>query len=691
MKLPRLIVLSASLALIAAAAADAKTAPKAPHGAAPAAQGIDLAGMDRAVKPGDDFFAYANGTWVRTTPIPADRSSWGLDSKLAEQANLRTRALLEAAAKAPKGSAARKAGDYYAAYMNATAIEARGLKALNGRLERIAAIADKGALATALGQTLRTDVDPLNNTNFHTDRVFGLWVAQDFNQPDRNGAYLLQGGLGMPDREYYLADSPRMADIRAKYRAHIATILKLAGIADAEAKAGLIFDLETKIAKVHVSREDSEDVHKGDNPWTRAEFDAKAPGLDWTAYFKAAELGSQERFIVWQPAAITGEAALVASEPLDVWKAYLAFRVVDHWSNLLPKAFVDERFAFYGKTLSGTPQLQDRWKRAVASTSGALGDAVGQLYVARYFPPPAKAKAEAMVAEIKAAFDRRIDALDWMSPQTKAEAKAKLKTLVVGVGYPDRWRDYSGLAITRDDPFLNAYLAESYAYDLDLKKLTSPVDRHEWWMTPQTVNAVNLPIQNALNFPAAILQPPYFDPKAPGALNYGAIGATIGHEISHSFDDQGSQFDSSGRLANWWTPQDFAHFKSASAQLVAQYSAYHPLADLKVNGQQTLSENIADVAGLSAAYDAYRLSLHGKPDAVRQGLDGDQQFFLSFAQSWRDKFREALLRRLLLTDGHSPSEYRADTVRNLDAWYTAFKVRPGETLYLAPKDRVQVW
>jgi predicted metalloendopeptidase len=660
---------------------------------ASAGHGIDVAGMDRSIKPGDSFFDYANGAWDRKTEIPADRAAWGIGSELDQQATERTRELLEQVQSGrltadPDG---RKAADYFAAYMDEAAVEKRGLSALKPTLDHIAAIADRQALARELGSMLRADVDPLNDTNFHTDRLFGLWVAQDLNNPARNTAYLLQGGLAMPDREYYLADDAHMTEVRAKYRAHVAAVLKLAGVGDTDSQADQILALETKIARAHASREDSEDVHKANNPWTRADFDTKAPGLDWAAFFEGAGLGHQAAFVVWQPSAVRGESALVASEPLDAWRSYLRYIVINQWSGLLPKAFADERFAFFGKVLSGTPQMPDRWKRAVASTNGALGDAVGRLYVARYFPPEAKQRAEAMVGEIKTAFERRIDRLEWMSPSTKAKAKDKVRTLIVGVGYPDRWREYSGLQISRDDALGNAVRAEEYEYRYRLNELAAAIDRHEWWMTPQTVNAVNLPIQNALNFPAAILQPPYFDPAAPAADNFGAIGATIGHEISHSFDDQGSQFDATGQLTNWWTPEDLAHFKVASAQLVAQYNAYKPLPDLSVNGQQTLSENIADLAGLDAAYDAYRLSIGGKAAPEDRGFTGDQQFFISFAQSWREKFREPLLRQLLLTDGHSPSPYRGDTVRNLDGWYAAFDVKPGDRLYLAPADRVRIW
>jgi putative endopeptidase len=659
----------------------------------PPSAGIDLAGMDTSVKPGDDFFRYANGTWLATTEIPPDRSTYGLDAGLTEQASRRTRELLEQASRsnAPAGSDERKIGDYYAAYMDENAIEAKGLEPLKTQLDRIAAIADRQALAQFIGRTVRADVDPLNNTELHTHHVFGAWIAQNFNDPAHNIVYLLQGGLGMPDREYYLGNSPNMTAVRDKYRAHIAAVLKLAKIANADQIAARIFDLEKKIAQAHWSRAASEEVHKANNPWKRDEFSSKAPGLDWQAFFSAAGLDRQPVLIVWQPSAIAGEAALVGGEPLETWKSYLTYQTLDRWSYLLPKAFVEERFAFYGKVLSGTPQLRERWKRAVDATNHAMGDAVGRVYVRRYFPPEAKAKAEAMVADLIKAFGRRIDALTWMSPETKAKAREKLATLQVGVGYPSRWRDYSGLEITRGNALVNAFQAELYDYRWNLAKLGKPVDRSEWWMTPQTVNAVNLPIQNALDFPAAILQPPYFDPNAEPAENFGAIGAVIGHEISHSFDDQGSQFDATGRLANWWTPADLAHFKEAANRLVAQYDAYRPFPDLAVNGRQTLSENIADVAGLSAAYDGYRLALGGKPARIRQGFTGDQQFFISFAQSWREKYREPYLRQIIITDGHAPSEYRADAVRNIDAWYDAFNVKPGQALYLAPKDRVRLW
>ncbi len=676
--------LAVTLALCLAGSAAGATRPQ--------LHGVDLAGMDRSAAPGDDFYRYANGKWLDSTEIPPDRSSWGAGTRLTELTAQRIRTLIQDAAKtaAPAGSDARLVGDFYKAYLDQAGIEARGLVALNGRLGRVAAIADRKMLSQALGQTLIADVDPINATNLHTQHVLGLWVAQDFDHPDRNAPYLLQGGLGMPDRQYYLDPSPRMAEMRARYQAHIATVLKLAGIADPEGKAAQVFALERKIAEAHASRADTEDVLKV-KPWSRADFDAKAPGMDWAAYLGAAHLDGQPRFILWQPDAVVGEARLVGSEPLDAWKAYLSYQVLDGFSDVLPKAFADENFAFYGKILNGTPEQPARWKRAIDGANTALGDAVGRLYVKRYFPARAKADVDAMARNISAAFGRRIDRLTWMSPATKASAKAKLGTLKIMVGYPDRWRDYSKLKIAPDDALLNVYLGQRFEFDRSLAKLAQPVDRGEWWMTPQTVNAVNLPIQNALNFPAATLQAPYFDPGADAAVNYGEIGATIGHEVSHSFDDQGSQFDATGRLHDWWTPEDLQHFKAASGQLAAQFDAYKPFPDAHVNGTQTLGENIADLAGLGAAYDAWRLSLRGKPAPVIGGLTGDQRFFIAYAQSWRRKFREADLRRRLVSDGHAPDEYRGDIVRNLDAWYAAFKVKPGQALYLKPEDRVRMW
>jgi predicted metalloendopeptidase len=681
-------------ALLLAAATAALLLSAALTAAVPAntASGLDLAGIERAVIPGDDFFRYANGAWIAKTEIPPDRASFGVDAIVEELTRKRTVELIQGAAQhAAAHSDAAKVGTYYAAYLDEARIESAGLKPLQPALERIEVIKERSELARALGATLRADVDVLNATNLHTENLFGLWVAQDLNDPKRYSPFLLQGGLVMPDRDYYLNPSQRMADIRAQYQAHIAAVLALAHFADAKERAARIFALERRIAEAHWSREDSEQVLKGNNHWKAASFSQRAPGLDWSAYFAAAGLAQQEEFVVWQPSALTGIAALAGSEPLESWKDWLRFHLIEHNSPYLPKAFDAEYFAFHHHILSGTPQQRPRWKRAVDETNTALGEAVGQLYVKRYFLPSEKARAEAMVKNLLAAFAVRIDHLDWMAPQTRERAKAKLSALKVGVGYPDHWRSYTALQIKRGDAFGNADRAERFEYQRNLAKLGTAVDRSEWAMTPQEVNAVNLPAMNALNFPAAILQPPYFDPARDPVMDYGAIGAVIGHEISHSFDDQGALFDASGRLENWWTKQDFAHFEAAGKRLAEQFDAYHPYPDIHVNGTQTLSENIADVAGLSVAYDAWRLTLAGKPAARADGFSAEQLFFLSFAQSWREKMREAALRQQIVTDGHAPAEYRADTVRNLDPWYAAFDVKAGQKLYLAPAQRVRVW
>lgn len=657
------------------------------------APGIDLDGIDRAVAPGDDFFAFANGGWYKATAIPEDRASYGATAIVYDRTSQRTVELIQEAARSqtPAGSAERKVGDYYTSFMDEAGIEARGLGPVRPKLDAIASIQDKRSLSRYLGTTLRADVDVLNATNLNTDNLLGLWIAQDLDQPSRYVPFLLQGGLDMPERTYYLDPAPKMAELRARFQAHVVKILELGQITDAAARGTRVVDLERRIAEVHASREDSSDVKKSNNRWTREALDTSAPGLDWAEYLAAASLGAQREFVVWHPAAVTGISALVASQPLETWKDYLTFHALEHHTAVMPAGFGQESFAFHGTALQGTPKRRDRWKRAVDATSAALGEAVGQMYVRKYFPPQDKARIETMVQNLITVFDRRIDRLDWMAPATKARAKAKLKTLQVHVGYPDRFRDYSSLEIVRGDAYGNDERAELFEYRRNLAKLGQPIDRGEWVMTPQTVNAVNLPVMNAMNFPAAMLQPPYFDPARPLAMDYGAVGAVIGHEVSHSFDDQGALFDETGRLNNWWTEADYAHFQAAAERLVKQYDAYQALPDLNVKGKQTLSENVADVAGLAAAYDAYRMSLGGGPAPVVEGLSGDEQFFISFAQSWRTKMREGLLRQLVLSDGHAPDEFRADVVRNFDPWYAAFAVKPGQKLFLAPADRVKVW
>jgi putative endopeptidase len=655
--------------------------------------GINATNIDRSVKPGDDFFQYADGAWLKRTEIPPDRGGIGAFTILDTLSNKRTSALIEEAAKAggSAGSSSRKIADLYNSYMNEAAIEAKGLTPLKAQLDSIAAIKNKRDLARALGETLRADVDALNNTNFHTANLFGLWVAPSFNDSEHYTAYLLQGGLQLPDREYYLANSEHMRDIRTKYQAHVSAMLKLAGFTDTDARAVRVFELEHAIAGKHLRLEENNDIHKANNTWKQSDFSAKAPGLDWPEYFRAAGLSKQASFIVWQPTAFAGESALVTSASLDSWKDWLAYHLVEDYANILPKSFADERFNFFSKTLNGTPQQRPRWQRGVNGVNFYLGDEVGKMYAQRYFPPEAKAQAQAMVSNIIAAFRKRIEALSWMDPSTKAEAQAKLNTLYVGIGYPETWKDYSAYEVKPDDIFGNLWRGNLWEYHRQIARLGKQIDRKEWSMTPQTVNAVNLPLQNALNFPAAILQPPFFDPEAPAAANYGGIGSVIGHEISHTFDSEGSAFDSKGRVRDWWKPVDFEHFKQATAKLAAQYDAYKPFPDLSLNGKQTLAENIADVAGLSAAYDGYRASLDGKAAPTQDGLSGDQQFFVAFAQVFASKSRDAALRQQVMTDSHSPSRFRVATVRNLDAWYPAFDVKPGEKLYLAPPDRVLIW
>ncbi len=686
---PRLVLISKSLLFVAICALVAS----AQNASAPEGHGIAVANMDLSVKPGDDFYQYTNGNWIKRTEIPADRAGIDVFSRLADLSNKRTADLIEEIAKSNPAadSGARQVADLFNSYMDEAAIEAKGVAPLRAHLDAIAAIKDKRDLARALGETLRADVDALNNTNFHTANLFGLWVAPGFNDSEHYTAYLLQGGLQLPDREYYLSDSEHMRQLREQYQAHVAAMLKLAGFTNPEARATHVVELEHAIAQSHRSLADNEDIYKANNTWTQADFSAKAPGVDWAEYFRAAGLNQQSSFIVWQPEAFVGESALVASTPLDTWKDWLAFHLIDAYAGVLPKAWTDERFAFFGKILSGTTQQRPRWQRGVAVVNGLLGDAVGQIYAQKYFSPEAKAQTQAMVANLIAAFRKRIDALPWMDAATKAEAQAKLSTLYVGIGYPETWHDYSNFEVKADDIFGNIWRGNLAEYQRQVARLGKPIDRHEWSMTPQTVNAVNLPLQNALNFPAAILQPPFFDPLAPAAANYGAIGTVIGHEISHTFDTEGSTFDSKGRLRNWWTAADLKHFEAATAQLAAQYDTYKPFPDLAVNGKQTLAENIADVAGISAAYDGYKASLAGKAAPMQDGFSGDQQFFIAFGQNWGEKVREAALRQQVMTDPHSPAEYRAATARNIDAWYAAFNVKPGDKLYLAPPDRVRIW
>ena len=655
--------------------------------------GIDLSAIDRAIAPGNDFYHFADGAWIARTTLPGDRPSLSVFGTLADRSSKQVASIIEDTAKShpAPNSDARRIADLYASYMDEGAIESRGLAPLKQQLAEINGIHSQTDLAHVLGEGLRADVDALNNTNFHTANLFGLWVAPGFNDPDHYAPYLMQGGLELPNRDFYLGDSDRMKSMRAAYQSHIAAMLTLAGFNEPEGRAAAIVALEHSIAERHVSLADSENIEHANNTWTMADFEKKAPGLDWQTYFEAAGLGKQASFIVWQPSAFTAESVLVQSVPLEIWKDYLAYHLLENYAGVLPKSFATERFNFFSKTLTGTTQQRPRDQRAIAVVNAVLGDAVGKLYAQRFFPPEAKAQAVALVDNLMTAFRIRLQNLTWMAPATKKEALAKLDTLSIGIGYPDHFRTYDGLDIRANDVLGNLWRADLFAFHYALSRIGQPVDRHEWCMEPQTVNAVNLPLDNGLNFPAAILQPPFFDPAAPAATNYGHIGAIIGHEISHTFDSEGAAFDSKGRVRNWWTPEDLAHFNASTAALAAQYDAYAPFPDLHLNGKQTLGENIADVAGLTAAFDGFHASLQGKAAPVADGFSGDQQFFLAFAQNYQGKEREGALRQQVLTDPHSPGQFRADTVRNLDGWYAAFDVKPGQTLYLAPADRVHIW
>ena len=645
--------------------------------------GFDAAGMDKKVNPGDSFFDYANGTWARTTEIPADKSGWGGFIELGDLSTERTRAIIEEAArsKAAAGSNERKVGDFYASFMDEAAIEAKGVAPMKPWFDRIAAISTTADLARAFGEL----------GQYGVSSPFGASVDQDLKNNTVYAAYVGQSGLGLPDRDYYLDDkNAKFVDLRGKYKAHIATMLRLAGISDPEGRANRIFDLETKIAGAHWSRVEQRQVEKLYNPMTKADLAAKMPGFDWNAYLGAAGLGSQDSVIVMHPSALEGTAKLIASEPLDAWKDYLTFRSLARAAGVLPKAFVEESFAFNGKALSGTPQLRERWKRGSDLIGNSMGEAVGQLYVAKHFPPEAKAKADELVRNLMKAMDVRLQNLSWMTPETKVKARAKLAAFTPKIGYPDKWRDYSGLDLRAGDAFGNAMRAAQFAHKFNVDKLGKPIDRGEWGMYPQTVNAYANPLLNEIVFPAAILQPPFFDPNADDAVNYGGIGAVIGHEISHHFDDQGRKFDASGNMVDWWSEADTAAFKKLTDQLVAQYGAYEPLPGTKVNGELTLGENIADLAGLAIAYDAYKMSLKGKPAPVIDGYTGEQRFFLGFGQVWRSKYRDQLLQQLLTVDSHSPSQIRPLVVRNFDPWYQAFEVRDGK-LYLNPEQRIRIW
>ncbi|WP_157217263.1 M13 family metallopeptidase [Flavisphingomonas formosensis] len=679
----RFIVLAASSGLLSIAAISATVAATAHRVASASGKpaigsyGFDESGMDRSVAPGDDFYLYANGDWAKKTPIPADRSNFGMFSVLDDLSFERTRDILQAEQSDP----ASKIGALYASFLDEKGVEARGIAPVQPELAAIRAIATKADYAAALGKALRAGVvGPIDAT-----------VGIDDKNPDKMIVQVSQGGLGLPDRDYYLKSDASMVETRAAYVAYMEKLFGLAGEPDGAARAKAVLDFETRIAEAQWTRVDSRDSDKVYNPFLRADFDSKAPGFDWKAYFTAAGLEGPHDFLVSQPSAIAGAASAIAAAPLPVLKDYLWIQTLDGAAPYLSKAFVDANFAFHGTVLNGTPENRARWKRAVDLVNSSMGEAVGQKYVARYFPPEAKAAADQLVRNIIAAWDKRLQNLSWMDPGTKAEARAKLAAFRPKIGYPSKWRDYSALRVDAHDLYGNVERASEFDWQRKLNKLGKPADRAEWFMTPMEINAYANPAWNEIVFPAAILQPPFFDPKADPAINYGGIGAVIGHELSHHFDDQGRKYDKTGRLADWWTPQDVQRFTALTDRLVKQYDAYEPLPGLHIQGALTLGENIADLAGLTVSHDAYLMALKGKPAPALGGFTGDQRFYLGWAQVWRRSYREANLRQRLLTDPHSPSEQRTATVRNLDPWYGAYKPAPGTKLYLAPADRVRIW
>jgi putative endopeptidase len=644
---------------------------------------FDVSAMDKTVNPGDSFFRYANGNWDKNTPMPADKPAISSFSQLQDSVNEQVRSVIEDAAKrgAAKGSVKQKVGDYFTSFMDEDAIEARGLAPLHADLGRIRALSDKSDLARLFGELQWSNIPG----------PIGVGVPADLRDNSRYTAALQQSGLGLPNRDFYLDEAnPRFAEVRARYQRYAANMFRLAGLSDPQARALKVMDLEKKLARVHWSPLELRQVDKGYNPINEADLARNMPEMDWAVFLGAAGVAGKPTLNVGQPTALAGIAKLVETEPLDVWKDYVTLRALTRYASVLPKAFVDENFAMFGKTLGGTPQLEERWKRGVSSANAMLGQAVGQLYVERYFPPESKAKADKLVRNLIAAMDKRLAGLEWMAPETKVKARAKLAAFNPMIGYPDKWRDYSALEIRRGDAFGNLRRAARFDYQRILNRLGKPVDRNEWFMNPQIVNAYANPTLNQIVFPAAHLQPPFFDPDADEAVNYGGIGIGIGHEISHHFDDQGRKFNAEGKLADWWTPQDVERFQARAEGLVKQYSEYEPLPGYKVNGAQALGENIADLAGLAVAYDAYKIALGGKPASVISGFTGDQRFFLGFAQVWRAKYRDAALQQQLKAGTHTPTHLRSNTVRNFDAWYDAFDVKDG-TLYLPPEQRVRIW
>jgi endothelin-converting enzyme/putative endopeptidase len=646
--------------------------------------GVDLDGRDLSIRLEDDFFRYANGTWLNDFEIPEDLSSYGSFTKLFLESEEHVREIIEktAASDAPAGTAAQKVGDLFADFVNLDAIEDAGLAPLDSHVKAIAALETHEDVARFLG---------------HNDRrggsaPFNWYIDQDEKDPTRYLVHFLQSGLGLPDRDYYLVeDNERFADARDAYRLYLWKMFTIAGADDPAASRDAVFALEERIAEVHWTRVDSRDAEKTYNLMTPESLAELAPDLPWDIYLEELGVASETEFVVAQPSAFAGMAEIFEDTPVDVWQQWLTYRLFRNNAPFLPKKVDDTHFEFRS-ALSGAEEQRERWKRGVQTINGTLGEAVGQLYVEWHFSPDSKKRVQDLVGNLMAAFADKIETLDWMSDETKEQARDKLAKFSVKIGYPDEWRDYSDLEVVPGDLLGNIMRARSFQTDYELDKLGGPVDRNERFMNPQTVNAYYNPNMNEIVFPAAILAPPFFDPWADDAVNYGAIGAVIGHEIGHGFDDQGRKSDGDGVLRDWWTEKDAERFKVKADVLVQQYNGYSPIEGMNVNGELTLGENIGDLGGVEIAYYAYKLSLDGKEPPVIDGFTADQRFFLGFAQIWRGKRREELMTQLLASDPHSPVEFRVNgTLRNVDAWYAAFDVTEDDAMYLPPEERVHIW
>jgi predicted metalloendopeptidase len=650
------------------------------------ALGIDVSGMDRSARPQDDFFRFVNGTWADKTEIPPDKSRYGSFAMLADESENALKEIVEEAAaqkNARHGSEVQKVGDLYRSFMDTEHIEKLGLKPLQAYMVYIAKLKNSADAAAALFRLSKIGVGTV---------LLRASVAQD---PKDSAVYTVivnQAALGMPDRDYYLRPDPKFVSIRSAYVDYIAQLFTLAGQPNPQDAAHRILGLETKIAEKQWDRVRNRDPEATYNKMTVARLSMLAPILNWNAVLSGMTKKSVADVIVRQPDYLTATDAILKSTPVEALKEYFIFGLLNAYAGELPNAFVEARFNFAGRIIAGQKEIRPRWKRGVDQVENILGEPAGKLYVEKHFSPEAKVRMDTMVRNILAAFKSGIDSLDWMTPATKAHAQEKLAKYTVKIGYPDRWRDYSALEIQPDDLIGNVVRSHEFQHADNWSLLGKPVERWRWDMTPQTVNAYYNARNNEIVFPAAILQPPFFNVNADDAVNYGGIGVVIGHEISHGFDDQGRKSDGDGNLRDWWTPEDAKAFETRAVKFGAEYESYDPLPALKINGRQTMGENIGDLSGLAVAYRAYHISLQGTMPSVIDGFAGDQRFFMGYAQIWRDKMRDEELRNRLLTDSHSPGVYRAFVpLTNFDPWYQAFDVKPGDKLYRPPEDRVKFW